>query len=169
MARIKHALQRVAQQGQFFVAIYNDQGLKLHGWLNSSHWCPLNQRLIFRIMLFLKEKQWKAGVRDLNSMEQVLLFAPDEFLPIHPLSSSRFGPLPNPLPFVRALQCRDEGEAFWSSSLAAIFTPKSCRTSEIGTINPFLRTDYLEKFYRNLIYINVVTAYNHFFVNIIFV
>lgn len=29
---IEHALQRVAQQGQFFVAIYNDQGVKSHAW-----------------------------------------------------------------------------------------------------------------------------------------
>jgi hypothetical protein len=55
-------------------------------------------------------------VRDLNSVERVLLFAPDEFRPIHPLSSSRFGSLANPLSFVGALQCRGAGEAFRSSS-----------------------------------------------------
>ena len=80
------------------------------------HWCPVNRLLFFQMMLFLIEKQAKICVRDLNSMERVLLFAPDEFRPIHPLSSSRFGSLANPLPFVVALQCRGAGEAFRSSS-----------------------------------------------------
>ena len=34
------------------------------------------------MMLFLIKKQGKAGVRDLNSLERALLFAPDEFRPI---------------------------------------------------------------------------------------
>jgi hypothetical protein len=74
-----------------------------------NHWCPVNRLLIFQMSLFLIEKQGKTGVRDLNSMERVLLFATDEFRPIHPLSSSRFGSLANPLPFIGALQCRGAG------------------------------------------------------------
>jgi hypothetical protein len=55
------------------------------------------------------------GVRDLNSMERALLFSPDEFRSIHPLSSSGFGPLANPRPLVRALRCPVAGEAFRTS------------------------------------------------------
>ncbi len=59
-------------------------------------------------MLFYIGKQKKSGVGDLNSMERVLLFSPDD------TSFLKFsiGPFANPRPFVGALRCQGTGEAF---------------------------------------------------------
>ena len=66
-------------------------------------------------MLLVIEKQKKSGVRDLNSVECVLLSLLDEFRSLHPRTSSRFGSLANPLPPFRALPCRGASMTFRSS------------------------------------------------------
>ena len=80
-----------------------------------THCCPVEEDFNLKSMLLVIEKQKKTGVRDLNSVECVLLSLLDEFRSLHPRTSSRFGSLANPLPPFRALPCRGASKTFRSS------------------------------------------------------
>jgi hypothetical protein len=79
------------------------------------HCCPVDGVFNLKSMLLTIEKQKKIGVRDLNSVECVLLSLLYEFRSLHPRTSSRFGSLANPLPPFRALPCRGARETFRGS------------------------------------------------------
>ncbi len=75
-------------------------------------------------MLFLIDKQKKSSLRNLNLVERVLLFTPDEFRSLHSLPSFRFGSLANPLSSFGPFPCRSWLDAFVLESGGIYFFDK---------------------------------------------